>query len=85
MSKKFILILILLFIFSGSVYANSELQSQLEFAKIKLNEHQKILEDYEDHPYVYGRQGLDLRSHTTANIRYYEELIKDCEKELLTQ
>lgn len=44
----------------------------------KLETNQQKLNDYEDHPYYYGRQGQDLRSHLQANIREYEnELAED--------
>ena len=46
-------------------------------AKIKLQENKKVLEAYEARPYYYGRQGLDLQSHTSANIRAYEKLIRE--------
>ncbi len=44
-------------------------------AKIRLKENKKILADYEDRPYYYGRRGLDLQSHTSANIRMYENTL----------
>ena len=37
----------------------------------------KILKAYEARPYYYGRQALDLPSHATANIRAYEETLKE--------
>lgn len=46
-------------------------------AKIKLQENKKVLEAYEARPYYYGRQGLDLQSHTSANIRAYEKLLRE--------
>lgn len=49
-------------------------------AKNRLKANKKILADYEARPYYYGRRGLDLQSHTTANIRVYEkELRKNVE------
>lgn len=36
-----------------------------------------MLEAYEARPYYYGRQGLDLQSHTSANIRAYEKFIRE--------
>ncbi len=39
----------------------------------KAEEKKGSLEEYNDHSYYYGRQGQDFKSHTTANIRYYEE------------
>jgi len=46
-------------------------------AKIRLQENKKILEDYEARPYYYGRRGQDLQSHTSANIRVYEKILKE--------
>ena len=36
-----------------------------------------VLEEYEAHPYYYGRQGQDVRSHASANIREYEKTLKE--------
>lgn len=47
----------------------------------KLQEQKKRLQEYEDHSYYYGRKGLDLKSHATANIRYYEQSLKENLKE----
>jgi hypothetical protein len=46
-------------------------------AKAKLEENKAVLEEYEAHSYYYGRQGQDLQSHISANIRGYEEDLKD--------
>ena len=46
-------------------------------AKVRLKENRKILADYEDRPYYYGRQGLDLQSHTSANIHMYEKTLTE--------
>ncbi len=46
-------------------------------AKMHLQENKALLEEYEAHPYYYGRQGQDIRSHATANIREYEEQLKE--------
>lgn len=51
--------------------------SLVEEAKVRLQENRKILEEYEDHPYYYGRQGQDVRSHASANIREYEKALKE--------
>jgi len=45
-------------------------------AEAKLQENKEALEEYEAHPYYYGRQGQDLQSHTAANIHEYEEIVK---------
>lgn len=46
-------------------------------AKVRLKENKKILSDYEDRPYYYGRRALDLQSHTSANIRMYEKTLTE--------
>jgi len=52
-------------------------ESLVEEAKVRLQENKKVLEEYEDHPYYYGRQGQDVRSHASANIREYEKTLKE--------
>jgi hypothetical protein len=50
----------------------------------KLETNQQRLNDYEVHPYYYGRQGQDLSSHLQANIREYEkELAEDLKEATL--
>lgn len=39
-----------------------------------------VLSDYEEHSYYYGRGGQDLKSHTEANLRYYEEAAQEALK-----
>ncbi|HMU64317.1 MAG TPA: hypothetical protein PKD35_06470 [Nitrosomonas sp.] len=51
--------------------------SLVDEAKVKLQEHKNNLEDYELHSYYYGRGGQDFRSHETANVRLYEEIIAE--------
>ena len=46
-------------------------------AKIRLQENKKMLEAYEARSYYYGRQGLDLSSHTSANIRAHEKTLRE--------
>jgi hypothetical protein len=46
-------------------------------AKVRLQENKKILEAYEARPYYYGRQGLDLQSHASANIRAHQKTLKE--------
>lgn len=58
----------------------SHYEALADEAKDRLKANKKILADYEARPYYYGRRGLDLQSHTTANIRVYEkELRKNLE------
>ena len=45
--------------------------------KARLQENIGVLEEYEAHPYYYGRQGQDVRSHASANIREYEKTLKE--------
>ncbi len=47
----------------------------------KAAEKVESLEEYEDHSYYYGRQGQDFKSHTQANIRYYEQAAGDASKQ----
>ena len=47
----------------------------------KAEEKKESLGEYEDHSYYYGRQGQDFKSHTLANIRYYEEAADDAAKQ----
>lgn len=47
----------------------------------KLEAYQQQLNQYEDHPYYYGRQGQNLKSHLQANIREYKkELAEDLQE-----
>ena len=46
-------------------------------AKAKLQENKAALDEYEAHPYYYGRQGQDFQSHTSANIHEYEEILAE--------
>ncbi len=46
-------------------------------AEAKLQENKEALDQYEAHPYYYGRQGQDLQSHASANIREYEKALKE--------
>ncbi len=45
--------------------------------KARLQENKKALKAYEAHPYYYGRQGQEFRSHTAANIREYEKTLRE--------
>ncbi|SFL93352.1 hypothetical protein SAMN05421880_102172 [Nitrosomonas nitrosa] len=45
--------------------------------QVKLQEQKNLLKEYEDRSYFYGAKGQDLRSHTSANIRYYENLVEE--------
>lgn len=47
----------------------------------KVEEKKESLEEYEDHSYYYGRQGQDFKSHTQANIRYYEQAAADAARQ----
>ena len=42
-----------------------------------MQENKKVLQEYEAHPYYFGRQGLEVRSHAAANIRAYEKTLKE--------
>jgi len=47
----------------------------------KAEEKKKALQHYENNSHYYGRQGQDFQSHTTANIRYYEQAAKAAQRE----
>ena len=49
--------------------------------KAKLKAQKERLKDYDSHSYYYGRRGQDIRSHTSANIRMYENAIQENMKE----
>ncbi|MBS0424734.1 MAG: hypothetical protein JSR71_10020 [Proteobacteria bacterium] len=44
--------------------------------KVKLQQNKALLEQYEMHPYYFGRQGQDIKSHSSANIREYEKILR---------
>ncbi len=44
--------------------------------KVKLQQNKALLEEYEAHPYYFGRQGQDIKSHSSANIREYEKILR---------
>ena len=39
----------------------------------KLQQHKKLLEQYETESYHYGREAEDLKAHSHALIRFYEQ------------
>ena len=41
--------------------------------QVKADEQKRLLEHYEDKSYLYGKRAQDLRSHTSALIRKYEQ------------
>ncbi len=47
----------------------------------KTQEKKELLGDYENNRNKYGRLGQDLESHTTANIRYYEQAARNAQRE----
>lgn len=40
----------------------------------KAEEQKRLLEHYEEKSYLYGRQAQDLKSHTAALVRKYNEV-----------
>ena len=52
-------------------YDNAAVETQA-----KAHEQKRLLEQYENKSYLYGRQALDLQSHTEALIRDYEHAVK---------
>lgn len=49
--------------------------------KAKLQAQKELLQEYERHSYYYGQRGQDTHSHALANIRQYENSIKESMKE----
>ncbi|MBX3616551.1 hypothetical protein [Nitrosomonas sp.] len=47
----------------------------------KVVEKRKALQHYENKSHYYGRRGQDFHSHTTANLRYYEQAAKEAQKQ----
>ncbi|WP_090718680.1 hypothetical protein [Nitrosomonas sp. Nm166] len=47
----------------------------------KAKEKKESLEEYNEHSHYYGRQGQDFKSHTVANIRYYEQAAHEATKQ----
>lgn len=52
-------------------------ESLAKETRARLQENIEILKEYEAHPYYFGRQGQDVRSHASANIREYEKTLKE--------
>jgi cystathionine beta-lyase/cystathionine gamma-synthase len=40
--------------------------------QVKVEEHKKLLQHYEDKSYLYGRHGQEFQSHTEAVLRKYK-------------
>lgn len=47
----------------------------------KVVEKREALQHYEDKSHYYGRRGQDFHSHTTANLRYYEQAAQEAQKQ----
>lgn len=47
----------------------------------KVVEKRKALQHYEDKSHYYGRGGQDFHSHTTANLRYYQQAAQEAQKQ----
>lgn len=41
--------------------------------RMKVEEHKKTLEEYERHPYYYGKRAQDLKAHCERLINSYEQ------------
>lgn len=52
-------------------------ESLAKDAVVRLQENKKVLQEYEEHPYYFGRQGLDIHSHAAANVREYEKTLRE--------
>lgn len=81
MIKTMITSIVFFILTSGSVYPSGEYEESIQTVEARLEYHRKVLKDYENKSYVYGRFGMDIQSHTKANIRYYEELLEEYRKE----
>ncbi len=46
-------------------------------AQAKLQENKKQLEECEEHPHYFGWQGMDICSHSSANIHKYEKVLEE--------
>ena len=42
--------------------------------RLKVEEHKKTLEEYETHPYYYGKRAQDLKAHCRSLISSYEQV-----------
>lgn len=45
-------------------------------AEAKVKEHQKLLEEYQFHSYVYGKQSATLKEHCDGLIYHYQQIAK---------
>lgn len=65
---------------------HTDLANQYKAAKRtyeeKLQEQVNLLEDYNKSSWKYGRTGLDVSSHTKANINYYKTLIDKANQQI---
>lgn len=79
MKKLFLSILIFGLTACNNVVTENltSLSAQRTYAEAKLAEHKAKLEDYYNHSMYYGREGLDFESHEKANIRMYEDMLKN--------
>lgn len=69
---------------SYSYHMNSIIRYENVVKKLnnKIEENKKLLEDYEKNSFYYGRNGLDFRSHKEANLRYYEEKLRNAKEKI---
>ena len=59
----------------------SKIDLKAKEMQTKAAEQKKLLEHYEEKGYLYGRQAQDLKSHTAALVRKYEETAEENLKE----
>lgn len=69
---------------SYSYHINSIVRYENVVKKLnnKIEQNKKLLEDYEKHSFYYGRNALDFKSHKEANLRYYEERLRNAKVKL---
>lgn len=44
--------------------------------QLKVEEHKKLLEEYEKHPYYYPKRAQDLQAHCWSLIKSYEQAVE---------
>lgn len=62
---------------AGDHHAQAEYYEKVTIdLEAKLQEQKQLLHEYEERSYYFGAKAQDVRSHTSANIRYYEKLLE---------
>ncbi len=53
---------------------------EAEVMQLKVDEHKKLLEQYQSKAYLYGRQAEDLKAHCESLINAYEKAVEENRK-----